>query len=207
MQSLVLWWLFVEDLLQLVLERGLRVLFYDFVEVAEETVEAVAFLDGDDEVVHHLPVVLHLLAQVPLQPSHEAFANLQLELHLVRVHSVLLHSFVGLHAGLPLFLAVVGLVGLEVQVHLRCCLALLLQDPQPLLIGQVVLEVFPPALRGVRVQPLQEDDVVLELALTDLLETKGLRNLELLERLLNQPNVAIVILRIPGAEIEFEDVD
>ena len=84
-------------------------LLYDVVDVAEETVEAVAFLDGDDEVVHHLPVVLHLLPQVPLQPSHKAFANVQLELHLVRVHSLLLHSFVSLHAGLPLFLPVVGL--------------------------------------------------------------------------------------------------
>ena len=80
-QSLVLCWFLVQDLLQFVLERGLRVLFYYFVDVTEQVVEAVAFLDGDYQVVHHLPVILHLLLQVALQSSHEVLTRIQLVLH------------------------------------------------------------------------------------------------------------------------------
>lgn len=74
-----------------------------------------------------------------LEASHKILTLAELKLHLAWIYSVLLHSFICLHAGLPLLLSIIGFVWLEVQVHLRCCLTLLLEDPQPLLVGQVAL--------------------------------------------------------------------
>lgn len=82
---------------------------------------------------------------------------------------------------LLLVVVLVGLVRQQVHIHLVPSLPLLLQDLAPTLECLIVLDVILAVLHGVRVEPLGEYNVVLELAIGHFVDGDSHGNLHILE--------------------------
>lgn len=109
----------VQNLEQALLERRRLPLLHDLIYIHQQVVQRVTLLDALVDVEHHLPVQLHLLAEVVLQMAYERVHVLQFFLHLkLDIDGV--DFFFSLAAGLPLLFLVLEMVPHrhQMQVHL-----------------------------------------------------------------------------------------
>lgn len=146
--------------------------------MAEQGVEAVPFLDGLIDQMHHPPIQLHLFLQIALQRPDKVIHPLQPILHHLGIHLPLhIHLLFSLSPCLPVILFIVGFVRFKVNIHLVDRFVLLLQYLQTFFVGAVAFEIFEAVSIGVAVQPLQQYDIIVKFPLADLLERQRLGNL------------------------------